>query len=157
MYSKLVIGLAAVGYSAAAEIVRRDTGAGGGHDHGHAHAAPSSGYSEPASAGYSAPSTGYNQPSSGYAASSGYGGYDVGYEEDGFDLSTIIIPLLIIFGLSLLFPTITSVAVNNGGRRKRDLESGKTHCTNTLYRYISHHDINNQLLTKKKYMNKFCT
>eukprot|EP00095_Tigriopus_kingsejongensis_P012231 snap_masked-scaffold87_size395581-processed-gene-0.7 protein:Tk12231 transcript:snap_masked-scaffold87_size395581-processed-gene-0.7-mRNA-1 annotation:"hypothetical protein DAPPUDRAFT_309288" len=71
---------------------------------------------------------GYAQPSSGYAQPSGYGGgYDVGYEEEGggggkFDISALIIPLLIVFGLSLLFPTITSVAVGATGRRKRDLE-----------------------------------
>lgn len=136
MYSKLVVGLAVAGSAMAAEIVRRDTGAGGGHahshDHGHA-AAPSSGYSEPAQS-YAAPSTGYSQPSSGYSSpSTGYGGYsDVGYEEERFDLSTIIIPILIIFGLSLLFPTITSVAVS--GRKKRDVEGSVSTMTDVVER-----------------------
>ena len=82
------------------------------------------------SSGYSQPSSGYSQPSSSYggggsAAGYGSGGYDVGgYDDGGFDLSVIIIPLLIILGLSLLFPTITSVAVS--GRRKREAEYGKT-------------------------------
>lgn len=163
MYKSIVVGLAMAGAASAADIVRRDTGGsgghghghgsggGGGHDHGHAAAAPavSSGYSEPAQ-GYSAPSSGYSQPessyaqpaatygqpTSGYAQPSGYGGYDVGYEEEGgkFDISAVIIPILIVFGLSLLFPTITSVAVNGNGRRRRDVEDGmyitQTHFAN---------------------------
>lgn len=127
MYSKLVVGLAMAGAATAAEIVRRDTG-GGSHSHSHEHAAaPASSYSEPAaSSGYAAPSGGYSQPSS-------YGYSDVsGYEEEGFDLSTIIIPILIIFGLSLLFPTITSVAVN---RKRRDVD-GSTGKTHTTYKYV---------------------
>ena len=125
--------------------VRRD---GGGHGHGgggHAHApAPSSGYAEP-SPSYGAPSPSYGAPSSGYdEPSPSYGTPDTGYNEpapsyggntapsygadDGglfpFDLSTLIIPILAIIGLSLLFPTITSVAVG-GKRKKRALERGK--------------------------------
>ena len=152
MYSKIVLGMAVAGAASAANIVRRDTGGGGHHDHSHAPAAaaPSSGYSEPAAAapaaGYGAPAASYGAPAASYGApaasygapASSYGapatgpsysapsagyGYDVGYEEEGgFDLSAIIIPILIIFGLSLLFPTITTVSVN--GRRKRDLETG---------------------------------
>ncbi|TRY70297.1 hypothetical protein TCAL_09639 [Tigriopus californicus] len=147
------VGLVMASAASGADLVRRDTGgggghahahgssgggSGGGHAHGHASAAPaeSSGYSQPAQ-GYSAPSTGYAQPSGGYeqpsagygssqsySQPSGYGGYDVGYEEEGgkFDISAVIIPILIVFGLSLLFPTITSVAVGNGGRKRRDVE-----------------------------------
>lgn len=148
MYSKLVLGLAlTAGSASAANLVRRDTGAGG-HDHGHGHAAaPSSSYNEPAS-GYSAPSSSYGAPAQSYGApaqsygapapsygapsysapSSSYGGdvsygggYDVGgYDDPKFDLAWIIIPGLIILGLSLLFPTITSVSVS--GRKKRSLE-----------------------------------
>ena len=52
------------------------------------------------------------------------GGYDDGPR---FDISVIIIPILIIIGLSLLFPTITQVQVNpSGGRRKRSTDEGKT-------------------------------
>lgn len=154
------------GAASAADIVRRDTGGsgghghghgsggGGGHDHGHAAAAPavSSGYSEPAQ-GYSAPSSGYSQPessyaqpaatygqpTSGYAQPSGYGGYDVGYEEEGgkFDISAVIIPILIVFGLSLLFPTITSVAVNGNGRRRRDVEDAANPLSDVVERVNS--------------------
>ena len=149
MYSKIVYGLALTAAGChAAEIVRRDAD-GGGHAHGgggHAHA-PASGYEEPAAsygapaasygapaASYGAPAASYGAPSTGYAEpSTGYGGggssYDAApsYGGDGdilpFDLSALLIPILAIIGLSLLFPTITSVAVN--GRRKRDLARGK--------------------------------
>lgn len=112
MYSKLLIGctLAAAAYGA--EIVRRDTGGhGGGHEHV---AAPSAGYSEPAQ------SSGYAAPAASYSSGSGSGYETSAYQsdEEPFPLTALIIPLLIIAGLSLLFPTITSVAV----RRKRDLE-----------------------------------
>ena len=143
MYNKIVYGLALTAAGChAAEIVRRDAD-GGGHSHAHA---PSSGYEEPAAsygapaASYGAPSPSYGAPAPSYGApatsyeepSSGYGGggssYDAApsYGGDGdlfpFDLSALIIPILAIIGLSLLFPTITSVSVK---RRKRDLERGK--------------------------------
>merc|ERR1719330_1230922 len=50
-------------------------------------------------------------------------GYDQGYgetapaEAGGLDLSTLLIPILIIAGLALLFPSVTSVAV----RKRRDV------------------------------------
>lgn len=134
MYSKLALGLVMAGAASAAEIVRRDTAGGGhSHDHSHAHAAapaPSSGYAEPAQS-YAAPSTGYAASSG-----SGYGGYETqGYEEEGgFDLSTIIIPILIIFGLSLLFPTVTSVSV---GRKRRDIEEDVSPMTDIVERVNS--------------------
>lgn len=140
MYSKLVVGLAMAGAASAADIVRRDT-AGGGHDHSHAHAAPApaASYGAPAAsygapeASYGAPEASYGAPAASYGATgaSSYGGYEtVGYEEEGggFDLSTILIPILIIFGLSLLFPTVTSVSVN---RKRRDIEGGKNTMHNT--------------------------
>ena len=132
-------------------IVRRDADGGGHGGHGHAHAAPSSGYSEPA-ASYGAPSPSYGEPAPSYGApspsygggaaaapatgyaepSTGYGGggssYDAAPSYGGdkdlfpFDLSALIIPILAVIGLSLLFPTITSVSVK---RRKRDLEDMK--------------------------------
>jgi len=112
MYSKIVCGLA-LAYGASAF----PDGAHGGH-----HAAASSGYDQPA-----APSSGYDQPaaaapsypSSGYDEPAAYNDYGTapayGAEEAPFDISTLIIPLLIIAGLSLLFPTITTVDV----RKKR--------------------------------------
>jgi len=117
MYSKLVCGLAltvGAAHGAAHNLVRRD----GAHGHhGAGAAAPASGYEQPAQdAGYAAPavSYGYDEPAadSGYGATSGYG------EEGGFDIATLLIPILILAGLSLLFPTITTVDVNSD-RRKR--------------------------------------
>lgn len=116
----------------------RPDGAGGHHDHGHsahaaAPAASASGYQEP-SAGYSAPGTGYQEPSSGYEQPSGYeqSGYEQsgdetdpyqtsGYgavEEGGFNLSMLILPVMILAGLALLFPSVTTVTV----RKKRSSE-----------------------------------
>ena len=117
MYSKLVCGLAltvGAAHGAAHNLVRRD----GAHGHhGAGAAAPASGYEQPAQdAGYAAPavSYGYDEPpaDTGYGAATGYG------EEGGFDIATLLIPILILAGLSLLFPTITTVDVN-GTRRKR--------------------------------------
>lgn len=108
-------------------------GHGGHHDHGHAApaAAPSSGYQEP-SAGYQEPAyqepayaaapSGYEQPAyeSGYGApTGGYSSYDAVQEpSNGLNLNLIIIPILIIAGLALLFPSVTTVAV----KRKRSAE-----------------------------------
>ena len=121
----------------------RPDGAGGHHDHGHsahaaAPAASASGYQEP-SAGYSAPGTGYQEPSSGYEQPSGYeqsgyeqSGYETdpyqtsGYgavEEGGFNLSMLILPVMILAGLALLFPSVTTVTV----RKKRSSEDGESH------------------------------
>merc|ERR1712045_1109112 len=117
MYSKLVCGLAltvGAAHGAAHNLVRRD----GAHGHHAAAAAPASGYEQPAAdAGYAAPavSYGYDEPpaDTGYGAATGYG------EEGGFDIATLLIPILILAGLSLLFPTITTVDVNSSGRKKR--------------------------------------
>ena len=81
--------------------------------------APDTGYGTP-DAGYAAPATGYAEPSYGGSAPS-YGG-DSGNPLDFFPFSFLIIPLLIIAGLSLLFPTITSVAA----RKKRDTGKSTT-------------------------------
>ena len=136
-------------------VRRDADGGGHGHAHGgggHAHGggAPSSGYDEPSpsygapSAGYGAPSpsygapaqsygtpdTGYDAPSTGYGGGgSSYGGAPSYGGDDGglfpFDLSALIIPILAIIGLSLLFPTITSVSVKRKRRDLEDLERGK--------------------------------
>jgi len=116
----------------------RPDGAGGHHEH-HAAAAPATGYQQP-SASYSEPASGYEQPT-GYAApsggsgyeqpgyDSGYGatGYSSGYgvaEDSGIDMNMLLIPVLILAGLALLFPSVTTVAV----RKKRDADdvSGNT-------------------------------
>merc|ERR1711879_811243 len=78
--------------------VRRD----GAHGHHAAAAAPASGYEQPPA-------------DTGYGAATGYG------EEGGFDIATLLIPILILAGLSLLFPTITTVDVNSS-RKKRSAD-----------------------------------
>jgi len=131
--------------------IARPDGTGGHHEHGHhgdhgavAAPAPASGYAEPVATyaepaysapasgygapdtGYGAPDAGYSDPNSGYGApATDYGTYNTApaFEEEtgGFDLTTLLIPILIIAGLALLFPTTTVVAVNPvTGRRKRD-------------------------------------
>ena len=136
MYSKLVCGLAVTVssvYGAAHNLVRRD----GAHGHHEARAsAPASDYEQTLQdANYAAPvvSYGYDEPTAdtGYGAPTSYG------EEGGFDIATLLIPILILAGLSLLFPTITTVPVAGTGRRKRGgklnisqaalLECTKTH------------------------------
>lgn len=143
----------------AGSALARPDGVGGHHDHGGHHAdhgavsapAPATGYQEPVSSyeaqpdpGYSAPATGYGQPSSGYGQPvSGYGapsapsGYET-YEQTapaeagGLDLSTLLIPILIIAGLALLFPQVTTVDVN--ARRKRDVSGDESPMTNMIER-----------------------
>jgi len=122
-------------------LYKRDGGSG------HSHAAPSSGYSAP-EASYSAPSPSYSAPAPSYSAPSyeapqesyappqesygppstgyetpSYGGASSGYGEasaGGLDLTSILIPILALLGLSLLFPTF--VTINGTGRRKREAE-----------------------------------
>ena len=67
---------------------------------------PSYGAPEPS---YGPPSTGYGAPSSSYGEASAGG---------GLDLTSILIPILALLGLSLLFPTF--VTINGNGRRKRE-------------------------------------
>jgi hypothetical protein len=126
------------------EISKRD----GAHGHDHAHAAPAapaSGYSAPASS-YSAPASSYGAPAASYGAPApSYGAPAPSYEEPapsygapsygapsyeveeqpGFfpDVTFIIVGILIVIGLSLLFPTYVSLTTV---RRKRDTAEGKT-------------------------------
>ena len=66
---------------------------------------------------YSAPAPSYSAPEPAYSAPST--GYGVSYEEEaGLDLTSIIIPLLALVGLSLLFPTYVSLTTV---RKRRDL------------------------------------
>ena len=86
--------------------------------------APSPSYNEPSydapsysSSSYDEPSTSYDSPSSSYGSpSTGYG-YDDGHGGGGLDLTSILIPLLALVGLSLLFPTYVSLTTV---RRKRE-------------------------------------
>jgi len=89
--------------------------------------APDAGYGAP-DAGYGAPDAGYGAPDTGYgygAPSTGYGG-DAGAGGDGgiagtglSPLTAIIIPIMLLAGLALLFPSTVNVPVNGGGRKKR--------------------------------------
>ena len=96
------------------QLQKRD----GAHAHDHAepassYGAPAPSYSEPA-ASYGAPETGYGAPSDSYGVS--YGGYE---EESLPDLTPIIVGILVLTGLSLLFPTFVSLT---SVRRKRDAD-----------------------------------
>jgi hypothetical protein len=75
--------------------------------------APAPSYSAPAAPSYSAPEASYGAPSTGYGAAPSYGVE----EEAGLDLTSIIIPLLALVGLSLLFPTYVSLTTV---RKRRD-------------------------------------
>merc|ERR1712060_470424 len=87
--------------------------------------------------GYTAPASGYGEPATGYGAPSGPTGYDQGYgetapaEAGGLDLSTLLIPILIIAGLALLFPQVTEVAVN---RKRRDVSGDENPMSNMIER-----------------------
>jgi len=72
--------------------------------------APEPSYGAP-EVSYSAPETGYGAPQTGYGA-------PTGLEDEGIDLTSILIPLLALLGLSLLFPTYVTLT---GKRKKRDV------------------------------------
>lgn len=81
------------------------------------YSAPAPSYSAPAPS-YSAPAPSYSAPEPSYGAPST--GYGVSYEEEGgLDLTSIIIPLLALIGLSLLFPTYVSLTTVR--RKRRDV------------------------------------
>jgi len=131
----------AVALALAAPCAARPDGVGGHHgDHGAgvhhvehgasaAGSAPAAGYAQPA---YEEPApsydVGYEQPTyatgaSGASADYGYESYEAsapGYGEvetaAGFDLSTLLVPILIIAGLALLFPSVRDVEV----RKRRE-------------------------------------
>merc|ERR1712038_1491069 len=136
MISKLA--LAALAASVSAEdidaiypnaLYRRD--GGGSHSHSSSsssssYGAPEPSYSAPAPS-YSAPAPSYGAPEPSYGApepsygapEASYGAPSYGYEEAsaGLDLTSILIPILALLGLSLLFPTFVTI---NGTRRKRE-------------------------------------
>merc|ERR1739844_672376 len=89
------------------QILKRD----GAHAHEHAdsgYGAPAPAYEEPA-ASYGAPETGYGPPAETYGVPS--------YEEEPLpDLTPIIVGILVLTGLSLLFPPFVSLSTV---RRKR--------------------------------------
>jgi len=95
-------------------LTKRD----GAHAHEHAdsgYGAPPATYEEPA-ASYGAPAPTYEEPASGYGAPAPSYGYE---EEPLPDLTPIIVGILVLTGLSLLFPTFVSLTTV---RRKRHAE-----------------------------------
>ena len=122
-------------------LYRRD---GGSHSHASSssYGAPEPSYSAPAPSygapepSYSAPAPSYSAPAPSYSAPEpSYSAPSYGYEEAsaGLDLTSILIPILALLGLSLLFPTFVTVS---GGRRKRDvLDEGKT---TDNYSHVTH-------------------
>ena len=91
--------------------VNRDSGYGA--PSAPSYSAPAPSYGAPAPEPYSAPEPAYSAPATGYGVS---------YEEEaGLDLTSIIIPLLALVGLSLLFPTYVSLTTV---RKRRDTDEG---------------------------------
>jgi len=127
-------------------LLKRD---GGSHSHSapsSSYGAPESSYSAPSSS-YSAPAPSYSAPSSSYGApepsygapepsygapepsygapDTGYGAPSSGYGEastGGLDLTSILIPLLALLGLSLLFPTYVNLTTVKRRKRSPDGE-----------------------------------
>ena len=115
----------ATAHSASVDKLQKRDGAHA-HDHGAdagGYGAPPASYSAPEPAygapapEYGAPATTYEQPADSYGVS--YGGYE---EETLPDLTPIIVGILVLTGLSLLFPTFVSLTTV---RRKRHAEDGK--------------------------------
>ena len=121
MYRQAVLcGTFALAVQASSYKINRD----GAHEH-----APSSGYEEPAEA-YGAPAEEYGAPAPAYSSPEASTSVP--------DLTPIIIGILVLTGLSLLFPTyVTLTSV----RRKREVEGteGKSKCVLTfvLFQQIS--------------------
>merc|ERR1711936_287813 len=105
------LGLAtASAYKLAEETLLKRDGAHA-HEHGYGAPEPAPAYEEPA-ASYGAPAPSYGAPETGYGVPS--------YEEEPLpDLTPIIVGILVLTGLSLLFPTFVSLSTV---RRKRHAE-----------------------------------
>lgn len=105
----------ATAHSAAVDQLQKRDGAHAHHEPEAAggYGAPPAAY-EPPAAEYGAPATTYEQPADSYGVS--YGGYE---EETLPDLTPIIVGILVLTGLSLLFPTFVSLTTV---RRKRHAE-----------------------------------
>merc|ERR1712117_231423 len=87
-------------------------------------------YEEPA-ASYGAPAASYGAPETGYGAPSD--SYGVSYQEEEAlpDLTPIIVGILVLTGLSLLFPTFVSLS---SVRRKRHAEDDVNPMTDVVER-----------------------
>jgi hypothetical protein len=103
--------------------------------------APEPSYSAPEPS-YGAPEPSYGAPDTGYGApSSGYGEASAG----GLDLTSILIPLLALLGLSLLFPTYVNLTTVKRRKRSADgveLPEGQyssTHLTLYIFQIRTQH------------------
>merc|ERR1711934_1093140 len=83
---------------------------------------------EHADSGYGAPAATYEEPAASYGAPAPSYGYE---EEPLPDLTPIIVGILVLTGLSLLFPTFVSLATV---RRKRHAEDEGDHQTDVIER-----------------------
>ena len=111
------------------------------------YSAPAPSYSAPAPApSYNAPEPSYAAPEQSYGAPEpSYGAPSTGYgePEKGLDLTSILIPLLALLGLSLLFPTYVSLT---SVRRKRDASEGEGESTSPHDTYTSSYLLQQQPL-----------
>lgn len=111
-------------------LLKRD----GAHAHEHetssGYGAPAQSYQEPADS-YGAPAASYGAPATGYGAPSD--SYGVSYQEEEAlpDLTPIIVGILVLTGLSLLFPTFVSLS---SVRRKRHAEDDVNPMTDVVER-----------------------
>merc|ERR1719397_357740 len=137
MISKLALASALAGAATAdtdelysSSLYRRD-GTGGSHSApASSYGAPAPSYSAPAPSysapepSYGAPEPSYGAPEPSYSAPAGYSAPAPSYGEAsaGLDLTSIIIPILALLGLSLLFPTY--VTISGTGRKRRSVVDG---------------------------------
>jgi len=112
------------------QLLKRDGAHGHDHEASSGYGAPAQSYEEPA-ASYGAPAPSYGAPATGYGAPSD--SYGVSYQEEEAlpDLTPIIIGILVLTGLSLLFPTFVSLS---SVRRKRDADDDVNPMTDVVER-----------------------
>jgi len=109
---------------------------------------PSYGAPEPS---YESPATSYEEPETGYGPpSSGYGEVE---ESGGLDLTSLLIPVLALLGLSLLFPTYVSLTTVKRKKRATDdaLEEGKSNIKTQTYKNIHFRYFRHKTQIKKQY------
>merc|ERR1711976_197008 len=104
------------------------------------YSAPAPSYSAPAPS-YGAPEPSYGAPEPSYGApEASYGAPSYGYGTEeasaGLDLTSILIPILALLGLSLLFPTF--VTINGTGRRKRDVMDEDESSSSNMISRVQH-------------------
>jgi len=132
------------------QLIKRD--GAHGHDHGASadagYGAPAQSYEEPA-ASYGAPAASYGAPAASYGApSDSYGAVSYQEEEALPDLTPIIVGILVLTGLSLLFPTFVSLS---SVRRKRHAEDDVNPMTDVVERV---NDIYSAVVTSEECMER---